>query len=98
MSIGLRGSLINDYRREVLHGGSSVDTVTRRADAPNAIQLLKSYRRPDQLRSVFEISITLIPLALIWLAMLLAMNVSYWLLLPMAVPAAGFLVRLFMKP
>jgi acyl-lipid omega-6 desaturase (Delta-12 desaturase) len=43
-----------------------------------------------------EIGVTFVPLAAVWTAMWALMHVSYWLTLALALPAAGFLVRLFM--
>ena len=48
------------------------------------------------MRSLFEIAITAVPFALLWLAMWVSLQWSYLLTLAIAVPAAGFLVRLFM--
>jgi omega-6 fatty acid desaturase (delta-12 desaturase) len=48
------------------------------------------------LRGVLEILITAAPLVTLWILMWLALDVGYWLCLLLAVPAAGFLVRLFM--
>jgi omega-6 fatty acid desaturase (delta-12 desaturase) len=59
-------------------------------------QALARYRSPNPARSGFELAITLIPLVLLWGAMWWTYGISYWLCLPLAVPAAGFLVRLFM--
>jgi omega-6 fatty acid desaturase (delta-12 desaturase) len=59
-------------------------------------QLLARYREPSVPRGIVEILITAGPLIAIWIAMWLLMGVSYWLALPLAIPAAGFLVRLFM--
>jgi omega-6 fatty acid desaturase (delta-12 desaturase) len=36
-----------------------------------------------------------VPYALLWVAMLYALSVSYWLMLPLAILAAGFLARIF---
>ena len=46
-------------------------------------------------RALFEVTITLIPLLLLWTMMWLSLDVGYWLTLLLAVPAAGFMVRLF---
>ncbi len=59
-------------------------------------QTLACYRSPNLARSVFELAVTFVPLVLLWAAMWWAYSVSYWLCLLLAVPAAGFLVRLFM--
>jgi len=48
-------------------------------------------------RSIAEILITALPFVLIWALMWLAVSAGYWpVALVLAVPAAGFLVRLFM--
>jgi omega-6 fatty acid desaturase (delta-12 desaturase) len=57
---------------------------------------LDRYRTPSQPRSLLEIAITAVPFALLWLAMWASLEWSYLLSLAIAVPAAGFLVRLFM--
>ena len=54
------------------------------------------YRSASPLRSLFEIAVTAIPFALLWAAMWISLQWSYLLTLAIAVPAAGFLVRLFM--
>lgn len=59
-------------------------------------QALTRYREPDALRSTFELAITFVPLATLWLTMWLALMRGYWPALGLCVPAAGFLVRLFM--
>jgi len=57
---------------------------------------LARYRRPNHRRSVVEILITAVPFALLWLLMWFSLHFGYGLYLLLAVPAAGFLVRLFM--
>ncbi|MCE9524282.1 MAG: fatty acid desaturase [Alphaproteobacteria bacterium] len=59
-------------------------------------QILARYRNPSARRGIVEILITAVPLVALWVAMWLALGVSYWLSLALAVPAAMFLVRLFM--
>jgi len=59
-------------------------------------RVLARYRDPDAARSLTEIAVTVLPLAALWAAMWGALQVSPWLALPLAIPAAGFLVRLFM--
>ena len=54
-----------------------------------------SYGRPDARRSVTQILTTAVPFALLWTAMVFALDISYWLTLLLAVPAAGLLVRFF---
>jgi len=58
-------------------------------------QALARYRQPRPLRSTFEIAITVVPFTLLWaIAAYAAVNGHWWGLLA-TVPAAGFLVRLF---
>jgi acyl-lipid omega-6 desaturase (Delta-12 desaturase) len=57
---------------------------------------LARYRHPNHGRSAVEILITIVPFILLWLSMSLLLHVGHGLYLLLAVPAAGFLVRLFM--
>jgi len=57
---------------------------------------LSRYRETDCTRSVFEVVITAGPFALLWVLIWAALDAGYWVGLLLAVPAAGFLVRLFM--
>jgi acyl-lipid omega-6 desaturase (Delta-12 desaturase) len=65
--------------------------------ARNWTKILARYRRPSELRSTLEIAITFVPLAALWVLAWAALHFGcWWLSLLLAVPAAGFLVRLFM--
>jgi omega-6 fatty acid desaturase (delta-12 desaturase) len=64
--------------------------------ARNWLKILSPYREPKALRSTFEIAITALPFAALWVVMWATLDHGYWLSLLLAVPAAGFLVRLFM--
>jgi len=58
---------------------------------------LAPYRRPMAWRSIFEIAVTLGPLVGLWVtAWTLHDHGYWWAALLLAIPAAGFLVRLFM--
>jgi omega-6 fatty acid desaturase (delta-12 desaturase) len=59
-------------------------------------KLLGRYREPSFARSLFELTVTALPFAALWCLMWLSLGHAYWLCLLLAVPAAGFLVRLFM--
>ena len=65
-------------------------------DARDLTQVLVSYRMPSLARSIIELAITAGPLVLLWFLMWATLDLGYWLCLLLAVPAAGFLVRLFM--
>ena len=65
-------------------------------DARHWVTMLAPYRESSPGRSLAELFVTVVPFVALWLAMLLSLRYSYWLCLMLAVPAAGFLVRLFM--
>ena len=65
-------------------------------DCRTLIRDLAAYREPNSARSVFELMITVVPFVLLWVLMWAALDAGYWIGLVLAVPAAGFLVRLFM--
>ena len=65
-------------------------------DARTWTQILTRYREPSRARSILELVITVVPLVALWLLMWATLHIGYWLCLLLAVPAAGFLVRLFM--
>jgi acyl-lipid omega-6 desaturase (Delta-12 desaturase) len=69
---------------------------TDAADARGWIVIINRYRESSTTRSVIEIAVTLLPLVALWVAMWALLFFSYWLSLLVAVPAAAFLVRLFM--
>ena len=69
-------------------------------DATNAAvrswnALLAKYKDPDPRRSVFQLVLSAVLFAGTWLLMYLTHRHAYWLTLLLAVPAAFFLIRLF---
>jgi omega-6 fatty acid desaturase (delta-12 desaturase) len=78
--------------QERLKAAGDFDGIDMRA----LTQDLAGYREPHHGRSVFELLITIVPLVLLWLSMWFALKLGYGLYLLLAVPAAGFMVRLFM--
>ena len=66
-------------------------------DARRWQRILANYSTPSRLRSIAELAITALPLILLWTAAWFAFHLGHaWASLLIAVPAAGFLVRLFM--
>jgi omega-6 fatty acid desaturase (delta-12 desaturase) len=60
-------------------------------------QVLARYRKPSRNRSLVELAITIFPLAALWTFAWFIYSLGYWWAsLLIAIPAAGFLVRLFM--
>lgn len=60
------------------------------------MRALSAYSTPSITRSIIELLVTLIPFVLLWILSWVALSVGYWLSLLITIPAAGFLVRLFM--
>lgn len=65
------------------------------SEASGWTHILARYRKPSPARSIVELIITAGPLVLLWVLMWATLNLGYWVALMFAVPAAGFLVRLF---
>lgn len=53
------------------------------------------FERTETKKSILQMINTIGPLLLLWYAAYLSLSVSYWLALPIAIVAAGFLVRTF---
>ena len=74
--------------------------VPARSDAAsetrNLTQKLARYAQPSNARGSMEIAVTVVPLVALWVLTWLALDFGLWLVLLLSVPAAGFLVRLFM--
>ena len=79
-----------------MNGGTKTSADPAAIDVRALSQALARYREPNHGRSILEILITAVPLVLLWLSMWFALHIGYGLYLLLAVPAAGFLVRLFM--
>src|SRR4029079_17795201 len=73
-----------------------VATLPAPTDLRDWSKMLAGYRDPSNARSAFEIAVTVLPLVALWVLMWVSLDVGYWLCLLLSVPAAGFLVRLFM--
>lgn len=58
-------------------------------------KLTDPYQTPDVKRSVWQLVNTLIPYIALWVLMFMSLEISYWLTLALAIPTAGFMVRLF---
>ena len=58
-------------------------------------QVIAKYQHPLVSRSVWQVINTLVPYFALWFLMVLSLQVSYWLTLLLAIPAAGFMIRTF---
>jgi omega-6 fatty acid desaturase (delta-12 desaturase) len=66
----------------------------RRRDA-SARRAVHRYARPDLGRSLFALATSVVPFVGLWMLMYVSLRVSYLLVLALAIPAAGFLVRTY---
>ena len=58
-------------------------------------EIVARYQKPSFGRGVWQIVNTLVPYAALWYLMYLSLSVSYWLVMPLAILAGGFLIRMF---
>jgi len=56
---------------------------------------VERYREPDLKRSIWQMVNSFMLYLISWYLMYLSLPVSYWLTLVLAIPAAGFLIRIF---
>src|SRR5688572_15879808 len=57
--------------------------------------IVAKYAKPDLARSLWQVANTLIPYFALWGLMIWSIQISYWITLALSVPAAGFLMRIF---
>ena len=60
------------------------------------LKILSRYRQPDRIRSTIELIITVVPFVVLWALTWIAVEYGQWWGLLLIIPAAAFLVRLFM--
>ncbi len=68
------------------------------ADQTNTLpwqEIVARYQQSSRWRSIWQIADTLVPYAVLWYLMYRSLAVSYWITLPLAILAGGFLVRVF---
>ena len=67
----------------------------RQPDPSTWKEIVARYQRPAVWRGVWQVVNTLVPYAALWYLMSLSLAVSWWLTVPLAILAGGFLVRVF---
>lgn len=60
------------------------------------LKILAKYRQPRLGRSIFELMVTVVPFALLWAGACVSLLHGFWLGSILILPAAAFLLRLFM--
>lgn len=58
-------------------------------------EIVARYQKPSVARGTWQIINTLVPYVALWYLMWLTVPISYWIAVPLAVLAGGFLVRMF---
>ncbi len=69
-------------------------TVTA-GDHKNLLKLIKNYKTPSIRSSLWQIANTFLPYVGLWILMIYAIQISYWLVIPLVIIAAGLTARLF---
>jgi omega-6 fatty acid desaturase (delta-12 desaturase) len=62
---------------------------------PYGRTLIARFQSSSTRRACWQLVNSLIPYILLWIGMVYALTVSYWLMLPLAILASGFFVRIF---
>jgi omega-6 fatty acid desaturase (delta-12 desaturase) len=57
--------------------------------------IVSKYTTPDTWHSIWQILNSAVPFFLMWILMAYSLRVGYWLTLLLAIPTAGFMVRMF---
>lgn len=71
--------------------------ISAQSSAERALATIaRAYGSPDAKRSLLQLTTTALPLVALWFLMERSLDYSYWLTLLLALPAGGFMVRLFM--
>ena len=58
-------------------------------------RIVARYEKPSLGRSVWQVTNTVVAYGVLWYLMYRSVTISYWITLALAIPAAGFLVRIF---
>ncbi len=58
-------------------------------------EIVARYQKPSVGRGVWQVVNTLVPYAALWYLMYVSLAVSYWLVVPLAILAGAFMVRVF---
>src|SRR5438477_2904608 len=64
-------------------------------DAAPWKEIVRQFQKPSAARALWQIIDTIVPYAAIWYLMYLSLSISWWLVLPLALLAGMFLVRIF---
>jgi omega-6 fatty acid desaturase (delta-12 desaturase) len=73
----------------------AIDPLDYRGAADVSKENMARFQAASPWKARWQLTNSFLPYALLWFAMYRALTISYWLMLPIAILAAGFLVRIF---
>lgn len=62
---------------------------------PAWLEIVSRYQVPSNIKSIWQLANSFLPFVVLWYLMYICLDVSYWITLALAFPAAGFIARLF---
>src|SRR5438067_251409 len=74
---------------------SATATKSESSEPANWKSIVAKYQKPSTPRAGWQVANTLIPYAALWYLIRLSVGISWWLAVPLAILAGGFLIRLF---
>ena len=83
----IAASLIQNRTKSATSGPQS--------ESVDCIAITGKYQHPDLIRSVWQLFNSVVPFVIIWYLMYRSLEISFLITLLLSVPAAGFLVRIF---
>jgi omega-6 fatty acid desaturase (delta-12 desaturase) len=78
-----------------MNGNQELDGGNSPRDAAHWKSIVAKFQQPSLARASWQIVNTIGPYALLWVLMYFALEVSWWLVVPLAILAGAFLVRVF---
>jgi omega-6 fatty acid desaturase (delta-12 desaturase) len=85
---------IGDFPAKLAPAGRGAGVAT--FDAKEVARHVVAFRGADNRRALLELAASAAPLALLWFLMWMSLDIHYGLTLLLSIPAAGFLLRLFL--
>ncbi len=74
---------------------NSIDRLTKIQLISHYKKMLSPYQKTNMQRGIIQLVNSLVPYLIIWVLMIFSLKYSYWLTVLLIIPAAGFLIRIF---
>jgi acyl-lipid omega-6 desaturase (Delta-12 desaturase) len=71
------------------------EEIKTKTGEPGWRDVVSGYNFPDVRKSIWQLVDSIVPFIGLWILMYYSMGISYWITLALAIPAAGFMVRIF---